>query len=82
MKKTILLLAVALFSTAAMAQGERRSNEDRAKMRAEMVKNQAEQLAKDFDLKDDAKTAFVNLYTEYQNASVARMQRNAASVRN
>ena len=50
MKKTILLLAVALFSTAAMAQGERRSNEDRAKMRAEMVKNQAEQLAKDFGL--------------------------------
>lgn len=73
MKKTILLLAVALFSTAAMAQGERRSNEDRAKMRAEMVKNQAEQLAKDFDLKDDAKTAFVNLYTEYQNELMAPM---------
>lgn len=73
MKKTILMLAVALFSTAAMAQGERRSGEDRAKMRAEMVKNQAERLAKDFELKDDAKTAFVDLYTQYQNELMAPM---------
>lgn len=71
MKKTILGMAlVAMVSVSASAQEQRQrlSDEEMAARRAEMVQKQAEKLAKDMDLSDDAKTQFVSLYTEYQEA--------------
>ena len=67
MKKTCVWLLTLWMgmSTVAIAQNE--SATDRAQMRAEMVKKQAEKLAKDLGLADDAKTNFVTLYSQYQN---------------
>lgn len=74
MKKSIIVMAMALLCVGQMqAQREQRSAEDRQKMAAEMAKNQAERLAKDFDLKDDAKSAFVEKYTQYQYEMFANM---------
>jgi len=74
MKKSILMVALMLgISTATFAQDENKS-EDRAKMRAEMVQKQAERLAKDFELKDDAKTSFIETFTKYQNELASGME--------
>ncbi len=75
MKKTLIVMAVALLCAGQMnAQREQRSPEEMQKARAEMVKQNAERLAKDFDLKDDAKTAFIEKYTQYQNEMFADMR--------
>ena len=75
MKKTLIVMAVALLCAGQMnAQREQRSPEEMQKARAEMVKQNAERLAKDFELKDDAKTAFIEKYTQYQNELFADMR--------
>ncbi|MCD8266065.1 MAG: hypothetical protein LUC33_02815 [Prevotellaceae bacterium] len=79
MKKTILGMAlVALVSVSASAQEQRQrlSDEEIAAKRAEMVQKQADKLAKDMSLSDDAKTQFVALYTEYQEALAAAREQN------
>ena len=48
------------------AQQEQRSEEERAQMRAQMIKRVADRTAKDFDLKGDAKEAFLLTFTAYQ----------------
>lgn len=67
--KTLALVAFTIFNfqftSSLMAQGP--SQQDREAMRAEMVEKQADKLAKDFNLKDDAKKAFVEQYKAYQN---------------
>ncbi len=75
----ILMATLAMFSLSMSAQGQRQrlSEEEMAKLRAEQVQKQADRLAKDLDLKDDAKAGFVATYTEYMDAlanvrSVAR----------
>ena len=73
MKKTIIVAALALLSSVAVSAQERMSAEQREKAIAERIGSAADRMAKDFDLKDDAKTAFVNLYTEYQNELMAPM---------
>jgi len=75
MKKSIFMVAMMLgISTATFAQEEKKSSEDRAKMRAEMVQKQAEHLAKDFELKDANKTAFIETFTSYQNELSSGME--------
>lgn len=75
MKKSILMVALMLgISTATFAQNDNNSPEDRAKMRAEMVQKQAERLAKDFDLKNDAKSSFIETFTKYQNELASSME--------
>ena len=60
MKKTLLVAALALgLSSVAMAQEN--GSQDRAQMRAEMVQKNAERLAKDFELKGDAKSTFLRI---------------------
>ncbi len=72
MKKAILFVALAIVCVGQMkAQGQ--SPEERQRAAAEMVKTQAERLAKDFDLKDNAKTAFIEKYTQYQTELFATM---------
>ncbi len=71
MKRTMILMAAfAMFSLSMSAQGQRQrlGAEEIAKLRAEQVQKQADRLAKDLDLKDDAKANFVAMYTDYQNA--------------
>ncbi len=71
MKKSMILMAAfAMISLSMSAQGQRQrlTEEEIAKLRAEQVQKQADRLAKDLELKDDAKAAFVATYTEYQDA--------------
>lgn len=68
MRKLIILAAFALTFSSAQAQ---RNEEDRAKMRSEMIGKVADRLAKNFELKDDAKADFITTYTEYQNEMFA-----------
>ncbi|MCR4922124.1 MAG: hypothetical protein K5945_10550 [Bacteroidaceae bacterium] len=75
MKKSIVVMAMALLCAGQVnAQRERMNPEEMQKARAEMVKQNAERLAKDFELKDDAKTAFIEKYTQYQNDLFADMR--------
>ena len=67
MKKLFIVSALTfLFVGNVCAQEGQRSEEDRAQMRAEMIKRVAERSAKDFDLKGDAKEAFLTTFTAYQ----------------
>jgi|GEM_PF-468861 len=69
MKKVLALMAMAaIMGMSASAQPQRMGKEEMQAKRAERIQNQAEKMANDFGLKDDKKTQFVNLYTEYQNA--------------
>lgn len=65
----IMLALVAMISMSAMAQ-DRPNREEMQARRAQAVEQQAEKLAKDFDLKGDAKTNFVATYKAYQNELV------------
>lgn len=68
MKRLFIVSAfISLFMGNVCAQQGQRSEEDRAKMRAEMIQRVAERSAKDFDLKGDAKDLFITTYTAYQN---------------
>lgn len=62
-----LLMVLAGLSTVSAQGTSRRSAEERAEAHAKQVKETAEQLASDFELKDAAKTDFIALYTQYQN---------------
>lgn len=67
MKRLFIFTAIILFGIGNVcAQQEQRTEEERAQMRTEMVKRVAERTAKDFDLKGDAKEAFLNTYIAYQ----------------
>ena len=73
MKKTLLVAALALgLSSVAMAQEN--GSQDRAQMRAEMVQKNAERLAKDFELKGDAKSTFLKDFVAYQNELMGTIQ--------
>ena len=76
MKKTIIMVVMALMScTALFAQErERMSEEDRAKAIAERIERSAERMAKDFNLNDEAKTTFISIYTAYQQEMFATNQ--------
>jgi len=67
MKKLFIVSAFTfLFVGNVCAQQGQRSEEERAQMRTEMIKRVADRTAKDFDLKGDAKEAFLKTYSEYQ----------------
>ena len=55
MKKTIIVAALALLSSVAVSAQERMSAEQREKAIAERIGSAADRMAKDFDLKDDAR---------------------------
>ena len=67
MKKTCIWLLALWMGMGTVALAQDGSAADRTQMRAEMVKKQAEKLAKDFDLTGETKTSFVALYGQYQN---------------
>lgn len=67
MKKSIFIALVALMSAGNVSAQEERSDEDRAKMRTEMISRAADRMAKEFSLKGDKKDAFVETFTQYQN---------------
>ena len=75
MKKTIIVAALALLSSVAVSAQERMSAEQREKAIAERIGSAADRMAKDFDLKDDAKKSFVETYTAYQKEMFAREER-------
>ena len=76
MKKTIFVAVLALLSCAAVSaqDRERMSDEERAKAIAERIERAADRMAKDFDLKDDAKATFISIYTAYQKEMFATNQ--------
>ena len=74
MKKTIIVAALALPSSVAVSAQERMSAEQREKAIAERIGSAADRMAKDFDLKDDAKKSFVETYTAYQKEMFATNQ--------
>ena len=74
MKKTIIVAVLALLSSTAVSAQERMSAEQREKAIAERIGSAADRMAKDFDLKDDAKKSFVETYTAYQKEMFATNQ--------
>ena len=74
MKKLFLVVAMALMSVASVKAQGQMSEEDRARMREEMVKRQTETLVKDLKLSGDEKTAFEELYAKYQNELMSQFQ--------
>ena len=74
MKKTIIVAVLALLSSTAVSAQERMSAEQREKAIAERIGSTADRMAKDFDLKDDAKKSFVETYTAYQKEMFATNQ--------
>ena len=67
MKKLFIVSALTfLFMGNVYAQQGQRTEEERAQMRAEMIKRVADRSAKDFDLKGDAKETFLTTFTAYQ----------------
>lgn len=74
MKKTIIVAALALLSSVAVSAQERMSAEQREKAIAERIGSAADRMAKDFDLKEDAKKSFVETYTAYQKEMFATNQ--------
>ena len=74
MKKTIIVAVLALLSSTAACAQERMSAEERTAAIAERIENAANRLAKDFDLKDEAKKSFVETYTAYQKEMFATNQ--------
>jgi len=74
MKKTIFVAAMTLLSFAALSAQERMSEEERAKAVAERIEKSADRMAREFGLKDEAKTTFVSIYTDYQKEMFATNQ--------
>ena len=68
MKTKLIALAAftALNLTVNSVMAQRPNGEDAQARRAEMVQRQAERMAKDFELKDDAKDKFIDTYKAYQ----------------
>lgn len=71
MRKTIILAVLALMSSTAICAQERMSAEEREKATAERIERSADRMAKDFELKDEAKKKFVDVYTAYQKEMFA-----------
>ena len=76
MKKTIFVAVMALVSCTALnaQERERMSDEERARNITERIERAADRMAKDFDLKGDAKDAFIKCYSEYQKEMFATNQ--------
>ena len=69
MKKIILTLCIALVAVAgAQAQNSKKSKKDKSETNAQDVyKQQAESWATTFELDDETKAKFIDLYMEWQN---------------
>ncbi|MBQ0019920.1 MAG: hypothetical protein KBT39_05290 [Bacteroidales bacterium] len=68
MKKILFAMAAALLiCSTASAQRRQMTQEERDKMRAEMVQRQTESMVKELKLEGEAKTAFAETYTQYMN---------------
>ena len=69
MKKIILTLCIALIAVAgAQAQNSKKSKKDKSEMNAqEVYKQQAESWATTFELDEENKAKFIDLYMEWQN---------------
>lgn len=65
---------MALVSFTAVCAQERANGENREKAIAERIDKSAERMAKDFDLKDDVRKAFIGIYSDYQKEMFATNQ--------
>ena len=76
MKKTIFVAVMALVSCTALSaqERERMNDEERARNISERIEKAADRMAKDFDLKGDAKDAFIKCYSAYQKEMFATNQ--------
>ena len=74
MRKTIIVAVLALMSFTVLKAQEGMNEEERAKAIAERIEKSAERMAKDFDLKDEAKATFISTYTAYQKEMFATNQ--------
>ncbi len=77
MRKTVIAAVLALVGSTAVCAQERTNaerSEERTKAIAERIEKSAERLAKDFNLKDDAKKTFVSIYSDYQKEMFATNQ--------
>lgn len=78
MKKTLLVAVMAMSCAALSAQERgRMSDEERAKNISERIEKSADRMAEDFNLKDDAKDAFIKCYSEYQKEMFATNQQQS-----
>lgn len=66
MKNLFIVSAFLFLGIGSVCAQEQRSEEERAKMRTEMIQRSAERLAKNFSLKGDAKESFLATYNSYQ----------------
>jgi len=72
MKKTLFMMALAaIVSINASAQRQQMTQEQIEAFQAQMTQRQAERLAQDFELKDEAQAKFIATYTEYQRVLMA-----------
>ena len=74
MRKTILLAVLTLMCSTAVCAQERMNEEERTKAVGERIEKAADRMAKDFNLKDEAKATFVSIYTDYQKEMFATNQ--------
>lgn len=75
MKKTIILVVLALLGSTAVCAQERMSEEERAKAIEERIERSANRMAEELGLKAaDTKKAFVETYTAYQKEMFATNQ--------
>ncbi|MBQ0048997.1 MAG: hypothetical protein KBT12_01975 [Bacteroidales bacterium] len=66
MKRTMLSVLLAMMvGSAAMAQRQRMTDEERAKEQAEKIEKQTTRISKELKLEGDAKTAFETSYRKY-----------------
>lgn len=72
----MFIVVMALVSCTALSAQERgrMSEEERAKNISERIEKAADRMAQDFNLKDDARDAFVKCYSEYQKEMFATNQ--------
>ena len=66
MKKSVIVATLAFMSWGNVAAQSERTEEDRAKMRVEMIQRSGDRLAKEFGLSAEKKSAFMSLYANYQ----------------
>lgn len=66
MKNLFIVSAFLILSIGSVCAQEQRSEEERAKMRTEMIQRSAERWAKNFSLKGDVKESFLATYNAYQ----------------
>ena len=77
MKNFFIVSVFFVFSLGRVCAQEESSEEERTKMRTEMIQRNAERLAKNFVLKGDVKISFMTTYAAYQTEMFETNQRSS-----